>query len=234
MSTKHSTATARAPGALRKRAGQSTTDRFVVRYKSKPSEPWRAFIRHALSVAADHLAALPRGRQGPILQALGASTDSAAVLRVLLDPPATERLPAANQAALERAFARAQSAKAELLSRADMLTGEQLAKRLHLTRATVDNRRRTGKLLALELGAKRGLRYPDWQRELLQDTASRAAYERTLQALGGAGSWSRYRFFTQAQPALGGQTPIHALQTRNSEAVLRAAATWASGEQGGA
>jgi hypothetical protein len=134
---------------------------------------------------------------------------------------------------LERAEARTAVTKVELLKRPDMLTGAQLADRLGLTRATVDKRRTEGKLLALDFGTKRGFRYPAWQGDLVEDTNTRATFEQLLRSLGSEGNWSRYRFFTQVAPALGGISPTEALRAGRREEVLRAAKTWAAGEQGG-
>ena len=135
--------------------------------------------------------------------------------------------------ALKRAFERAEDSKLKILQRPDMLNGEALGAQLGLTRATVDNRRQAGKLLALDFGSKRGFRYPSWQRELLEDQRRREAYERVLNRLQSVGAWSRYRFFTQRSPALQGQSPLEALLGGADESVLRAADTWATGEQGG-
>ena len=151
-------------------------------------------------------------------------------------PEAAEeaRSQARNLAALERAFARAEVSKAEILKSPDMLSGEDMGRELGLSRATVDNRRLEGKLLALELGTKRGFRYPRWQRELLEERRTRDPYEAALDRLRSVGAWSRYRFFTQGSPALGGKTPLEALRAGATDDVIAAAETWAQGEQGGA
>jgi hypothetical protein len=154
-------------------------------------------------------------------------------------PPSTELSGARAQAmpdkhaALAQAFNRAEDRKVELLKRADMLNGEQLAVELGLSRATVDNRRQEGKLLALEFGAKRGFRFPQWQRDLVEERDVRANFEAVLNRLAPMEPWSRYRFFVQSSPELGGRTPVEALRAGEGEAVLRAAETWAQGEQGG-
>jgi len=140
---------------------------------------------------------------------------------------------AATSAALERAFARADETHAALVNRADMVTGEAIAERLNLSRTTIDNRRIAGQLLALELGTKRGLRYPEWQCEFLTDPQTRSAYEKTLRTLGSLGAPAKYRFFTQTAPALGGRTPIEALRGGEFTAVAEVARTWRDGEQGG-
>ena len=155
-------------------------------------------------------------------------------------PPAVESpavraevLPGKDVAVLARAFDRAEERKIELLQRADMLNGEQLAAELGLSRATVDNRRQEGKLLALEFGAKRGFRFPQWQRDLVEERDTGANFEAVLTRLASVEPWSRYRFFVQSSPELGGRTPVEALRAGEGEAVLRAAETWTQGEQGG-
>ena len=137
-------------------------------------------------------------------------------------------------AALERAFERAEISKAELLKSPEMLSGEDLGRELGLSRATIDNRRIDGKLLALEFGSKRGFRYPRWQRELVEERSTREQFEAVLEHLKSVGAWSRYRFFTQKAPALEGETPLKALRAGAAERVLAAADTWVRGEQGGA
>jgi hypothetical protein len=142
-------------------------------------------------------------------------------------------IPAENQQALNRAQARAAVAKMDLLKRADMLTGAQLAERLGLTRATVDKRRTERRLLALDFGTKRGFRYPAWQGDLVQDADARATFEQVLHLLGAEGNWSQYRFLTQVAPVLGGINPTDALRAGRRDEVLRAAESWAAGAQGG-
>jgi hypothetical protein len=97
----------------------------------------------------------------------------------------------------------------------------------------VDNRRVAGKLLALELGSKRGFRFPRWQGELVQERETRLGFEAVLERLVGVGAWSRYRFFVRQAPQLDGRTPVEALRVGDAAAVLRAAESWAEGEQGG-
>ena len=148
-------------------------------------------------------------------------------------PTITTIIPDENLEALSRAADRAALAKIELLKRVDMLTGAQMAERLGLTRATVDKRRVDRKLLALEVGSKRGFRYPAWQGDLVIDAQARVAFEQVLNALADEDLWSQYRFFTQAAPMLNGARPREAIQAGRGAAVLRAAQGWASGEQGG-
>jgi biotin operon repressor len=145
----------------------------------------------------------------------------------------TQAPPPDKNAALAQAFDRAEERKVNLLKRADMLNGEQLAAELGLSRATVDNRRQEGKLLALEFGTKRGFRFPQWQRDLVEERDIRSSFEAVLNRLAPVGPWSRYRFFVQSSPELDGRTPVEALCAGEGEAVLNAAQTWVQGDQGG-
>jgi HTH domain len=152
---------------------------------------------------------------------------------VLLRPETLGLIPAKNADALAQAFVRAELNKIEMLRRPEMVNGEVLAQELGVSRATVDNRRVAGQLLALEFPSKRGFRYPLWQRDLILNDKSRGLFEAALERLAGLGPWSRYRFFTQNAPALAGQSPLQELAAGRGEAVLRAADSWVQGEQGG-
>jgi hypothetical protein len=149
-------------------------------------------------------------------------------------PDSAAGLPAANRRALELAFIRGDARKSEILQQPDMLNGEALAARLGLSRATVNNRRLAGNLLALDFGTKRGVRYPAWQCELVEDREGRESFEAILQTLAPLGAWSRYRFFVQPAPALAGATPIDALRAHRVHEVAELAQTWVEGTQGGA
>jgi len=227
------------------------------------SAAWRELLTMTIAAAADRVANIPEKRRSQMLASVKkrlthgeestissdrvfaalhqaglfrdpigqAATDGQEVDRA--DPGADIDVPAANRAALERAFARAQANNVEILKRGDMLRGEEIGERLNLTRAAIDQRRVAGRLLALELGTKRGVRYPEWQCDLVDDAVGRAAFESVLAALAKTGLWSRYRFFVQPAPALGGRTPIEALKAGEGDAVRRAAETWVAGEQGG-
>ena len=142
-------------------------------------------------------------------------------------------LPAANRSALELAFTRGDARKSEILQQPDMLNGEAIAERLGLSRATVNNRRLAGKLLALDFGTKRGVRYPAWQCELIEDREGRESFEALLQILAPVGVWTKYRFFLQSSPALSGETPIDALRAHHVHEVAELEQIWVDGAQGG-
>jgi hypothetical protein len=237
-----------APGAGRKPVLTGKAGKIDALLKGRAGRKARgANLRHQLlykivTVAAEHLEHIDDAEVPRVLRQLKSAHTLEETLRITFaheaPPPAVvpgaeSEIPAENQEALERAQARATVAKVDLLKRPDMLTGAQLAERLGLTRATVDKRRTEGKLLALDFGTKRGFRYPAWQGDLVQDADARATFERVLRSLGEEGVWPRYRFLTQAAPALGGVSPTVALRAGRREEVLRAAEIWGAGEQGG-
>ena len=237
-----------APGAVRKPVQTGKAGKIDALFKGRAGGNARgANLRHQLlykivTVAAEHVEQIDDAEVPRVLKALEAGQTLEEALRITFAhdarpstavPGAEGGIPAENQEALERAQARAAVAKVDLLKRADMLTGAQLAERVGLTRATVDKRRTEGKLLALDFGTKRGLRYPAWQGDLVQDADARATFEQVLRSFGEEGAWSRYRFLTQAAPALGGVSPAEVLRAGRREEVLRAAEICAAGEQGG-
>jgi hypothetical protein len=108
-----------------------------------------------------------------------------------------------------------------------MLTAAQFSERFRLAPATVDNRRRAGRLLGLRPeGTRKTLRYPAWQGKLIAEPASRQLFERILQALGPADPWRAYEFFVSPSPHLAHRTPLDGWRTDAGETLLMSAQTW--------
>jgi hypothetical protein len=128
-------------------------------------------------------------------------------------------VPAESEAATETARANPNrrpalsptDARADILRQPGMLTGDELAKRLGVSRATVALRRVAGRLLALESGSKRGFRYPAWQAHFLFETRQARLFEDVLVRLRPRGPWATYDFFIRASQALDGRTPLEVL-----------------------
>ena len=166
-----------------------------------------------------------RAAERILAEALGASAPASRVMEWLRDGG---RSRSNRKQTMQQAFRRGDERRAAILRDPSMLTGEAAAERLGVSRETINKRAQQGKLLALEFG-KRGKRYPEWQ---FEDGVAGAALESVLKALGSVDAWQRFRFFSQAQVALGGRTPIEALRQRMAERVVREAEGWAAGEQG--
>jgi hypothetical protein len=132
------------------------------------------------------------------------------------------RLEAALQAARERGRLRA----AEILNQNDMLTAEEFAERLGMSRMTVNARRQRHELLGLE-GAKRGFRFPAWQ---VDDEGKAFDVLPKLFDLLGGNPWGVYRFLIQRHAALEGLSAKDALSRGQTTQVLQAAASLAHGD----
>jgi hypothetical protein len=130
-------------------------------------------------------------------------------------PSQDTRLDHALSAARERGHARA----AEILSGDEMLSADEFAELLGVSRVTVNTRRQKHELLALE-GARRGFRFPEWQVD--ENGKSFEVLPRLFELLGD-NPWTIYRFLVQRHPALGGMTAKDALRAGRVKAVLEVA-----------
>jgi hypothetical protein len=132
------------------------------------------------------------------------------------------RLEAALQAARERGRLRS----AQILNQDDMLTAEEFAERLGVSRMTVNARRQKHELLGLN-GAKRGFRFPAWQVD--EDGKAFDVLPKLFALLGG-NPWGVYRFLTQRHAALEGLSAKDALNRGQITQVLQAAESLAHGD----
>jgi hypothetical protein len=99
------------------------------------------------------------------------------------------------------------------------LTAEQAASLYGITRQAIDNRRKRGSLLAVQLG-RRGYRYPAWQ---FTETGVLAGLDRVLAALETSSPWTRIAFMLNANAWLDGRRPLDLLRAGEIDAVIRAA-----------
>ena len=127
----------------------------------------------------------------------------------------TER-PAELEAALERARERGRHRVAEILEQPEMLNAETFGARLGLSRVAVNDRRERREVLGLE-GAKRGVRYPEWQ--IGEDGKPFAVLPALFGRLGDS-PWAIYRFLVQPHGELEGRTAIEALREGDASMVL--------------
>lgn len=116
-------------------------------------------------------------------------------------------------AAMDRAETRGDGLLGKLFDDPEMLNSESMARRLGITRETVNAMRHDGRLLGLE-GARRGVRYPAWQ--LDNDGRLLKIMPALLDELGDA--WAVYRFVLQHHPELDGATGLNAARDPTREA----------------
>lgn len=122
--------------------------------------------------------------------------------------------------AVSRAQARSRETAASILEQSDMLTGENIAQRMGMSRQAVHKAAIANKLLALE-GAKRGLRYPEWQ---LDDTGVRCKGLQEVLDLVGNG-WEAWRFLAASGDGVSNR---ERLRSGDVEGLLARARLWNS------
>lgn len=116
-------------------------------------------------------------------------------------------------AAIERADARGDVLIGKLFDDPEMLSSDGMARRIGITRETVNAMKHDGRLLGLE-GARRGFRYPVWQ--LDSDGHLLKIMPELLKELGEA--WAVYRFLLQHHPELDGAIGLDAARDPLREA----------------
>jgi hypothetical protein len=197
----------------------------LARVAAAGDEPVRvAFLARALNALA-RLA--PEIGDEALGDAAGAESDYAVLVRALGEPAALVALRPRDP--LIDARLRGMQARQELLRiEGGILTAEELAKALGITRQAVDKRRRAGKLIGLNTG-RRGYAYPAWQ---LGTNGVLAGFPETLADLSVRDPWMQAAFFVSGDPRLGGATPLDELRRGNIGAVRRAARGF--GEHGAA
>jgi len=138
--------------------------------------------------------------------------------------PDTDELDLALAEARSRGAARA----AEILTGPDMLSADEFARLIGVTREAVRQKAIRREALGLQ-GAKRGVRYPAWQ--VTRDGGLLPDLPRLFAQLGDS-PWSVYRFLTQPSPAFRGAPPLEALRVGSVKPVLDAAEGIARGDFG--
>jgi hypothetical protein len=120
--------------------------------------------------------------------------------------------------ARSEARARGDDQAAKILNGPDMLSADEFATEIGMTRAGLHKMRARHEVLGLE-GPKRGIRFPRWQ---LVDGHLLPGLKQVFEVLSG-GPWTVYRFFQQKHPELGGTSALDALKRGRVQAVRQLA-----------
>lgn len=177
------------------------------------------------------LNALARSTEGvggrSLSDAAAAPSDYLALLRMLEFPEELEELSAEDP--LADARLRGLEAKVRLLEdEGGTLSADEAAASLRISREAVNQRRRSGRLLALSTG-RRGYRYPAWQ---FGEQGVLPGFERALAELSVHGQWGRAAFFLGGNELLDGRRPLDLLRRGRPEGLEAVvAAARARGEQ---
>lgn len=184
----------------------------------------QALVTRALNAVAD---AVPRMGAQAAGDAAGEASSYGVLLRLLEQPEVLAAL--RDQSPLAPALVRGLHGREELLqSEGGTITASEAARLLHVTRQSVDNRRRGNRLIGLSLG-RRGYAYPVWQ---FTESGTLAGLEDVLRDLKRFSSWMQAHFLTTGDRRLDGMTPLDGLRDGRVQAVRRAAQAF--GEHGAA
>lgn len=163
----------------------------------------------------------------PIMAAVAAAAESPSldlttILEALQQPAIVEQLQRDNP--LLPARLRGIRAKQRLLqAEGGVVSGQEFADLVGVSRQAIDKRRRNGTLIGLALG-KRGYVYPVWQAEV-----GLGGLKPVFAELSEYGPWTQAVFMLTPNSWLGGETPLDLLRQGDTEAVTAAARMY--GEQ---
>ena len=182
------------------------------------------FVSRALQAVAELAKELPDER---IEEATTAPNDYLVLLNIMNTPRVVAQL--TEKDPLASAKLRGVEAQQKLLQAGGgVLSAEETAELLGISRQAVDKRRKQGQLIGLVQG-RRGYAYPAWQ---FEDGRTIEDLEQVLKTLHGHDPWMQMAFFLNGNDRLGGKSPLEVLRAGDSSGVLSAAAEY--GEQGAA
>lgn len=177
------------------------------------SDPIRKAFRARLLGAVDRMA--KEASAETLQEALAAPTDQGALARVMAEQAATDAVRALEP--LAAAIARGAEVKARLADAAGgFLSATACGRLLGISRAAVDKRRATGRLLALRI--KGDWRYPAAQ---FHDGEAVEGIAEVLKGMADASPWSVLDFLLSPDPGLDGRSPLASLRRGEAECVRR-------------
>lgn len=181
-----------------------------------------AFCARMLRVVAELDEDLPSNL---IEEVTSAPTDQLVLLEALSSVEWVKELTAQNP--ILEAKLRGLELRQEILQKAGgVLTSEEVADLLGVSRQAVDKRRSANQLLALTQG-RRGYQYPGFQ---FEDGKALAGLDKVLANLEALDPWMQLRFFTSPNERLSGRTPLEVLRKGRIDDVVQVASGF--GEQG--
>ena len=161
-----------------------------------------------------------------LVEATGASSDYDVLLQALETPNVLAHI----DDRLAGAKLRGLRYRERLLTaEGGVVSAEEAATILCITRQGVDKRRRAGNLIGLSTG-RRGYAYPIWQ--FHEQTGALPGLVEVLAELREHDPWMQLAFMLNGNDRLAGETPLHTLRQGEIDRVKRAARTY--GEHGAA
>lgn len=191
------------------------------------NDPLRMTVLKRVAPAVQKL--VRNSPEGELYQALQRETSIDTLIHLLSGDAAAANVAHEVSDPLREARARAARRISELISSEGGTIGVQdVAKRLRISRAAVDKRRKNGALIGIDDGG-RSVQYPSWQ---FTRTGTLPGLDRALKALVISDPWMRMQFFLNRDSDFGGR-PLDALRNGEVERVIAAARRYGrSGEDG--
>ena len=205
-------------------ASQSTAQAVARVLRAGQNTAQQALVTRVLNAVADTVPWMGVRAAG---DAAGEASSYGVLLRLMEQPEVLAVL--REQSPLAPALVRGMEGREELLqAEGGTATASEAARLLHVTRQSVDNRRRANRLIGLSLG-RRGYAYPVWQ---FAENGTLTGLEDVLGDLKRFSPWMQAHFMTTGDPRLDGVTPLQALRDGSVHDVRRAAQVF--GEHGAA
>ncbi|HMM41273.1 MAG TPA: hypothetical protein PKA95_05180 [Thermomicrobiales bacterium] len=208
----HNTATT----SIKGRSASTNVERAVERLREAGlSRARQAFVARALRAVTD---IAEKTDEDALVEATAAPSDYDVLLQVLSQPGVRAELQDPLALAKLRGLARREHL---LAAEGGVLTVEDVAGLLRITRQAVEKRRRAGTLIGLATG-RRGYAYPAWQFDAR--TGVLAGLVDVLKALGDHDPWMQAIFMLDSNDRLGGDRPLDAVRAGRIAEVVDAAA----------
>jgi hypothetical protein len=218
------------PIGRRKKSGLHATSAnldWLYGEKLVGSDPLRGSLLRRIAPVVRQL--VKDTREDRVHEALSTDTGVDALIHLVSGEAAAALAASSMQDPLREARARAAKRVSELLSAEGGPIGvEDVVKLLHITRAAIDKRRKSGTLIGIEDGG-RAILYPGWQ---FTDSGLLRGIDDALRVMVIADPWMRIQFFLSRDADLG-ERPLDALRRGQVTEVVAAASRFGSlGEDG--
>lgn len=180
-----------------------------------PDAARNIFLERAVGAVIEITKALPLKT---LEESAAASSNFMVLLKALQSPEVLPELE--RYEPLASPYLKGLRAQQELLKKADgLMTSEEVADMLNLTRQAVDKRRQTGKLIAIPQG-QRGFGYPVCQ---FNARGPLPGLDQMLLALGTTDGWGQLTFLLSPNSVLNNKPPLDFLREGQVAAVTKAA-----------
>lgn len=174
-----------------------------------------AFVTRSLN-AVRYLA--EASTKNSLLEATSAEADTMVLLNALENPATLDNW-SATAPGVEARIRGLREQHRLLNAEGGVCSARELGDLLQLTRQAIDKRRKSGKLIALDLG-RHGYRYPVWQ---IQNGAVLPGLDRVIAELSECDPWTQVGFMLSPNSWLGDETPLDVLRRGDVDRVVATA-----------